>query len=204
MARKLISIRGGISISLAFLAAATLLWIASTRTIGSTAAKDEPQWDAKASKELHAMLHRTHELSNVGDLKALKQSYMGDDTLVTFELDPDNATPVSLRSKKEIDAHLERVSTGLNQQGSLVLDLQKLKMNCKATASFGVCTEECTIRLKKPDGTEQVDHFFGTGTAVKSGGEWKWVQWHMSVGGARENVKSDGKVGAAGHGGHHE
>lgn len=198
MARKLISIRGGISMGLAVLAAATLLWIASSRTIGSTAS-DTPQWDEKASKELHAMLHRTHELSNVGDLKTLKQSYLGDDALVTFELDPDNATPVSLRSKKEIDAHLERVSAGLNQQGTLVLDLQKLKMNCRATATFGVCTEECTIRLKKPDGTEQVDHFFGTGTAVKTGGEWKWVQWHMSVGGPRESV-ADGKAGAGSHG----
>ena len=196
MARKLISIRGGISMALAFLAAATLLWIASARTIGS-AAKDAAQWDDKASKELHALLHRTHELSNAGDLKTLKQSYMGDDALVTFELDPDNATPVSLRSKKEIDAHLDRVSAGMTQQGTLVLDLQKLKMNCRATATFGVCTEECTIRLKKPDGTEQVDHFFGTGTAVKTGGEWKWVQWHMSVGGARE---SNGKVEASGHG----
>lgn len=197
MARNLISIRGGISIAVAFLAAATLLWIASFRTLGT--AKDTAQWDDKASKELHAMLHRTHELSNVGDLKTLKQSYLGDDALVTFELDPDNATPVSLRSKKEIDAHLDKVSAGLSQQGTLVLDLQKLKMNCRATATFGVCTEECTIRLKKPDGTEQVDHFFGTGTAVKTGGEWKWVQWHMSVGGARESV-TNGKVEATSHG----
>ena len=196
MARKLISIRGGISIAVAFLAAATLLWIASARTIGSTAS-DTPRWDDKASQELHALLHRTHELSNAGDLKTLKKSYLGDDALVTFELDPDNATPVSLRSKKEIDAHLDRVSAGMSQQGTLVLDLQKLKMNCRATATFGVCTEECTIRLKKPDGTEQVDHFFGTGTAVKTGGEWKWVQWHMSVGGARE---SNGKAEATGHG----
>jgi SnoaL-like domain len=198
MARRLISVRGGISLTLAFLAAATLLWIASARTSGSTA-KDTVQWDDKASKELHDMLHRTHELSNAGDLKVLKQSYMGDDALVTFELDPDNATPVSLRSKKEIDAHLDRVSAGLSQQGTLVLDLQKLKMNCRATATFGVCTEECTIRLKKPDGTEQVDHFFGTGTAVKTGGEWKWVQWHMSVGAPRESVK-DGKAEATSHG----
>ena len=53
MARMLISIRGGISIALAFLAAATLLWIASAKTIGSTA-KDTTQWDDKASKELTA------------------------------------------------------------------------------------------------------------------------------------------------------
>ena len=63
-----------------------------------------------------AALHHTHEVANAGDIKALKQSYIGDDALVTFELDPDNAMPVTLRSKKEIDAHLDRVSAGLSQQ----------------------------------------------------------------------------------------
>lgn len=196
MARKLFSIRGGITIAVAFLAAATLLWIASSRTSGSTA-KDTAQWDDKASKELAAALHHTHEVANAGDIKALKQSYIGDDALVTFELDPDNATPVTLRSKKEIDAHLDRVSAGMSAEGTLTLDGPK--MNCRATATFGVCTEECTIRLKKADGTEQVDHFFGSGTAVKIGGEWKWVQYHMSVGAPRESIK-DGKVEAASHG----
>ena len=196
MARKLFSIRGGITFAVAFLAAATLLWIASARTSGSTA-KDTVQWDDKASKELMMALHHHHEVANAGDIKALKQMYIGDDALVTFEMDPDNATPVALRSKKEIDAHLDRVSAGLNAEGTLNLDGPK--MNCKATATFGVCTEECTIRLKKADGTEQVDHFFGSGTAVKVNGEWKWVQWHMSVGAPRENVKS-AKVEAASHG----
>lgn len=185
MARRLISIRGGISIALAFLAAATLLWIASARTIGS-AAKDSSQWDEKSSKELMMALHHHHELGNAGDIKALKQAYLGDDALVTFELDPDNATPVALRSKKEIDAHLDRVSAGINAEGTLKLDGPK--MNCKATATFGVCTEECTVRLKKPDGSEHVDHFFGSGTAVKVNGQWKWVQWHMSVGAPRDNI----------------
>jgi len=187
MVRKLISIPGGISIALAFLAAATLLWIASARTIGSTA-NLAAQWDEKASKELTMALHHTHEVANAGNIKALKQAYIGDNALVTFELDPDNATPVTLRSKKEIDAHLDRVSAGLSQQGELKLDGPK--MNCRATATFGVCTEECTIRLKMPDGTEQVDHFFGSGTAVKIGGEWKWVQWHMSVGAPRDIVSA--------------
>lgn len=184
MARKLISIRGAIGITLSFLAAATLLWIASARTIGS-AAKDTAQWNDKASQELMMALHHHHELANAGDIKTLKQSYIGDNALVTFELDPDNATPVALRSKKEIDAHIDRVSAGINSEGTLFLDGPK--MNCRANATFGVCTEECTVRLKKPDGSEHVDHFFGSGTAVKVGGEWKWVQWHMSVGAPREN-----------------
>jgi len=185
MVRKLISKRGGISIALALIAAATLLWIASARTIGS-AAKDNSQWDDKSSKELMMALHKTHEDANAGHLAALKQAYIGDDALVTFELDPDNATPIALRTKKEIDAHLDKVSAGINSEGTLNLDGPK--MNCKATASFGVCTEECTVRLKKPDGSEHVDHFFGSGTAIKVNGEWKWVQWHMSVGAPRDNV----------------
>ena len=190
MTIKLVRMRGGTSIALAFLAAVTLLWIAGAR---SGTPKDTAQWDDKESKELMEALHHSHEVANAGDTEALKQAYIGDDALVTFELDPDNATPVALRSKKEIDAHLSAVSVGINAQGTLNLDGPK--MNCRATATFGVCTEECTVRLKKPDGTEQVDHFFGSGTAVKIGGEWKWVQWHMSVGSPRE------KFGAASGGG---
>jgi hypothetical protein len=118
----------------------------------------------------------------------VKHSYIGDNALVTFELDPDNATPIALRGKKEIDAHLDRVFAGIKAEGTLNLDGPK--MNCRATSTFGVCTEECTVRLKMADGSEHVDHFFGSSTAVKVGGEWKWVQWHMSVGAPREFVKS--------------
>jgi len=192
MTRKLVSICGGISVALA-LAAAMALWIASPRR---GTAKDTAQWDDKESRELMAALHHSHDVANAGDIEALKQAYIGDHGLVTFELDPDNATPVALRSKKEIDAHLSRVSAGINAQGTLFLDGPKMK--CRATETFGICTEECTVRLKKADGTEQVDHFFGSGTAVKIGGEWKWVQWHMSVGAPREKVENSKAEAASG------
>jgi len=194
MIGKLISIRAGISIALAFLAATTLLWIATSARTNGSPAKDTMKWDDKASKDLAAALHHMHEVANSGDIKALKQLMIGDDALVTFELASDNMTPVPLRSKKEIDKHLDTVNEGNIQQGTLTLDMPK--MNCRATATFGVCTEECTVRLKMPDGTEQIDHFFGTGTAIKTDSEWKWVQWHMSVGGQRQIVKN-GEVEAA-------
>lgn len=186
MARNLISKRGTITLALVFLAVGSLVWVASAQT--SSKAKNSPQWDDQASKELMLALHHNHDVANAGDIEALKQSYIGDNALVTFELDPDNATPVALRSKKEIDAHLDRVSAGINAEGTLNLDGPK--MNCRATKSFGVCTEECTVRLKKADGSEHVDHFFGSGTAVKINGEWKWVQWHMSLGAPREFVNN--------------
>ena len=195
MTRRLIGIRSGISIALAFVAATTLLWIATSAMTSGGSAKDTVQWDDKASKELAAALHHTHEVANAGDIKALKQLMIGDEALVTFELASDQMTPVPLRSKKEIDKHIDSVNEGVSAAGTLSLDMPK--MNCRATATFGVCTEECTVRLKKPDGSEQIDHFFGTGTAVKVGGEWKWVHWHMSVGGQREIVKN-GKADAAG------
>ena len=196
MTRKLISIRGGISIALAFLAATTLLWIATSAKNNGSTAKETLQWDEKASKDLAAALHYTHEVANAGDMKALKQLMIGDEALVTFELASDQMTPVALRSKKDIDNHLDRVNEGVSTVGTLALDMPK--MNCRATSTFGVCTEECTVRLKKPDGSEQIDHFFGTGTAVKVNGEWKWVHWHMSVGGQREIVKN-GKAATATH-----
>jgi SnoaL-like domain len=192
MARKLISIRSGMTLALVFVAAATLLWVANAQTAGSRA-KNTVQWDEQASKDLMMALHRSHDQANAGDIAALKQAYIGDAALVTFELNPDS-TPVALRSKKEIDAHLDKASAEINSEGTLTLDGPK--MNCRATATFGVCTEECTVRLKKTDGSEHVDHFFGSGTAVKVGGEWKWVQWHMSVGAPREFLKN-GQVASA-------
>jgi hypothetical protein len=179
MTRKLISIRGAISIALAFLAATTLLWVAS--------AKDTVQWDDKSSKDLAMALHHMHEVANSGDMKTLKQLLIGDDALVTFELALDNLTPVPLRSKKEVHAHLDRINEGASTQGTFTLDMPK--MNCRATATFGVCTEECTVHITLPDGTERIDHLFGTGTAIKTDGAWKWVQWHMSVGAQPQTAK---------------
>ena len=142
MTTTLVRIRRGISIAPALLSVATLLCLTSARAGTS---QDAAQWDAKASQELMMALHHSHEVANAGDIEALKKAYIGDEGLVTFELNPDNATPVALRSKKDIDAHLGAVSVGINVQGTLNLDGPK--MNCRATETFGVCTEECTVRI---------------------------------------------------------
>ena len=89
MTRRLISIRGGISIALAFVAATTLLWIATSARTNGSPAKETVVWDDKASKELAAALHHTHEVANSGDIKALKRLMIGDEALVTFELASD-------------------------------------------------------------------------------------------------------------------
>lgn len=186
MARKIFSPWGGITLVLALFAASTVLWIASAS--GSTA-KDTVQWDDKASKDLAVALHNMHEVANSGDTKALKELLIGDDHLVTFELNADNMTPVPLRSRQEIYSFLDGVNRDAAAAGgSFTLDMPK--MNCRATATIGVCTEECTVRFKSADGKERVDSLFGTATGVKTANGWRWVQWHMSVGGNPQEVKA--------------
>ena len=133
MARKLISLRSGIIFASVFLVAATLLLVANATTSNRPTTVTVP-WDEQASKELMEALHHNHDVANAGDLKTLKQTYIGDDSLVTFELDTDNA-PVALRSKQEIDAHLDKVSAGINAEGTLNLDGPK--MQCRATGTLG-------------------------------------------------------------------
>lgn len=145
------------------------------------------KWDERASQELTHEFHALHEASNRGDFATVKKLVAGDDRLVTFELD--NAqTPVPLRSKKDIDSFLDRiVSEASNDRGTYRLEMPK--MNCRATETFGVCTEECTIHYTV-DGVERVDRYFGSGAAVKYPDGWKWIQYHMSVAAPSETVKN--------------
>lgn len=136
-------------------------------------------WDAKASEEVAHALHYMHEAWNAGDMEKVKQVVAGDDALLTFELAADNQTPVVLRSRADILAFIENVEESTAAKGDTYV-MEMPKMSCRATPSFGVCTEECSVHLKRADGSQRVDKLFGTAIAVKYPDGWKWVQWHMS------------------------
>lgn len=164
----------GISVvSLAAVAAVGLLTAASNST-------GNVQWDAKASADVAHALHYMHEVWNAGDMEAVKKVIVGDDVLVTFELGADNKTPVPLRSRNELIQFLGNVAKETGKQDEAYV-MEMPKMNCRATANFGVCTEECTVHLKKSGSDTRVDKLFGTAVAVKYPDGWKWIQWHMSV-----------------------
>jgi hypothetical protein len=179
-----------------FLTVGALLWAAVPRTNGNPVMAPSPvAWSEQASQELEAEFHRIHVAWNEGDMTTVKKLIAGDDALVTFELDS-NQQPVPLRSKKDIDSFLDRIAKeASNDHETYVLDMPK--MNCRATAKLGVCTEECTIHLKMGNGVERIDKSFGTGVAVKYADGWKWIQYHMSVAGPSQMYK-DGKAVKAG------
>lgn len=138
-------------------------------------------WDAKESTDLAKALHYMHEVWNQGDMDAVRNVIAGDDVLVTFELGPDNRTPVPLRSRDQIIAFMKNVETETGKQDE-AYQMEMPKMNCRANSQFGVCTEECTVHLVKNGQTTRIDKLFGTAVAVKYPDGWKWIQWHMSAG----------------------
>jgi hypothetical protein len=149
-------------------------------------------WNAAASADLTSALHKMHDAWNNGDIRALKQLVAGDDTLVTFELDPVSHRPIRLGSKKDLDAFVDAVAN--DQSGTNAeYRLENPVVNCKATNAMGICTEECTVHVTTPDGTRKVHRLWSTATAIKDGENWKWIQWHMSLA-APTQVFKNGKL----------
>jgi hypothetical protein len=165
--------------------AVVMVTIAAARANRSS---DSP-WDARASAELTQTLHRMHDVWNAGNPQALKSIIVGDDQLVTFELDPATHVPIRLASKRDLDGFVDRIVSDA-ATSKAVYRLEHPVIQCKATASVGVCTEECTVHTTTPDGVERVDKLWSTTTAVKQNGEWKWIQWQMSTAAAPRIFKN--------------
>lgn len=151
-----------------------------------------PHWSPAASADLALALHKMHEVWGSGDIASLKKLVIGDDTLVTFELDPVTHQPIRLASKRDLDTFVDGIVSDQKNTNS-TFRLEKPVVNCKATDSMGVCTEECTVHVTTPYGVERVHRLWSTATAVKHDGTWKWVQWHMSLAAPAQTFK-DGRL----------
>jgi hypothetical protein len=141
---------------------------------------NEIQWDEKASKDLEASLHKLHEIWNTGDIASLKQYIIGDSWIPTFELDPKTHQPIKLESKADLDGFIARTLTAQDDR-KLVTELDMPKLRCRATATWGFCTEECSVKYKAQTGELLgTDKLWSTQIAINTPEGWRWIQWHMS------------------------
>jgi ketosteroid isomerase-like protein len=172
------------------LASAIVVGALSTGTSGAegTQTASPVKWDPVASAELVQALHHMHHVWASGDIKALKALIPGDDQLVTYELAPAGHKPIRLKGKQDLDRFVDDVNSFVASEKA-TSRFDEPVVNCKATGTFGVCTEECTIHITKEDGSERVDRLWSTTVAVKYPDGWKWIQWHMSVGTPSQYVK---------------
>lgn len=175
--------------------AGVLAVFAAVGRSSAAATTNEVRWDARASQELTVALHKLHEVWNNGDIRSLKRRIIGDDTLVTFELEPQNHLPLRLASKRDIDGFVDSVVSNQDAAQS-IFKLDPPTVNCKATGAIGICTEECTVHVTTPDGVEQIDRLWSTAVAVKQGGEWKWIQWQMSNAQAPQFFRNGQRIAA--------
>jgi ketosteroid isomerase-like protein len=139
-------------------------------------------WDPAAGKALEHELIKLHEALNAMDLATIKQEVIGDDVLVTFDVDPDTLQPIKLKSQDDIIAYTERFFESLKKTG-ITSKAEHPMIACRATSYFGACTEECRVKLTLPDGSSQAQQLRATVLAVKQGNDWKFIQWHMSEAG---------------------
>jgi ketosteroid isomerase-like protein len=139
-------------------------------------------WDGPAGKELEHQLMKLHDALNAMDLQAIKQQVIGDDILVTFDVDPDTLKPIKLKSQDDIINYTQRFFESLKNTG-ITSKAEHPMIACRATAYFGACTEECKVKLTLPDGSGQEQQLRATVLAVKQDNQWKFIQWHMSEAG---------------------
>ena len=148
--------------------------------LNQSARLGDVQWDEKYSKELELSLHKLHEVWNTGDIASLKQYIIGDDLLPTFELDPRTHQPIKLESKADLDGFISKAVTAQDDR-KLVTELDMPKVRCRATATWGFCTEECSVKYKAQTGELLgTDKLWSTQIAINTAKGWRWIQWHMS------------------------
>lgn len=166
----------------------------STLLCGAAVAAENPvRWNEQASKDLEKALHQMHDVWNTGDIAALKKHIVGDDVLITFELDPATHKPIRLASREQLWSFVDQIVNNRDaEDATFVLGHPGVK--CRATDTFGICTEECSVTVKLPKGVEERHKLWSTATAVKYPDGWKWIQWHMSTGGPVEIYKDGAKV----------
>lgn len=162
----------------AFTLVAVAMGLVLSAPTPATAADNGLNWDDRHSQELTQALHQMHHVWNSGDIARLKDLVLGDEHLVTFELDPETHQPIRLSSKADLDKFIDAVVSA-EEKGETSLDEPVVR--CRANGTFGICTEECSVHVKFKDGAQVHHKIWSTAFAVKQDNQWKWIQWHMSV-----------------------
>jgi hypothetical protein len=146
------------------------------------------EWDTAAAKDLEHELMGLHESLNSMDLAAIKRKVIGDDVLVTFDVDPDTLKPVKLSSQDEILRYTQRFFDSIKKAG-ITSKAEHPMIACRVASGFGACTEECKVKLYMPNGTMELQQLRATVLAVRHSDGWKWIQWHMSEAGPSHPIQ---------------
>jgi ketosteroid isomerase-like protein len=134
--------------------------------------------DVRAENAIIESMHRLHIAFDNRDIVTISDYIADDDFLFVYELDP-SGRPVKLNSKAELLAWLHNMFKEFGQQNART-EAREPVMTARATATFGMVTEECKLKILMPDGTIQLEALRATAVARKGHDGWKFTHWHMS------------------------
>lgn len=175
----------------ALLLAVAVTGVMMVQAASKSKAQSTVKWDPAQGQELAAALEQLHHAWNNSDVAALEKAIIGDDVLVTFELDPETNQPVRLQSKEQLEKFTRSMVSSYDKAHIRTV-AEHPKMACKASGGLGICTEECTVKLYLENGKVEEMHLYGTNIAVRQDDGWKFIQWHMSQSAPTEVVGSAG------------
>jgi len=150
------------------------------------------QWDANAAEEVLLMLRRMHRAWNNGDLEFMKRFVMEEGFVGTFELTADEQ-PVVLNSRRELLAFIEKLVADVNTSGTHTETSPRSSHRVLATSTFAICTEESDLIERYADGSRYVLPHRGTSVLAKTADGWKFVHWHVSLGGPGKHYDASGQ-----------
>jgi SnoaL-like protein len=150
------------------------------------------QWDDNAAEEVKLLLGRMHQAWNEGDLEFMKRFIMEEGFVGTFDLTGDER-PVVLNSRQELLAFIEKLVADVNTSGGQTETSPRRSHRVLATSTFAVCTEESELIERYADGSRYVLPHRGTSVLAKTADGWKFVHWHVSLGGIGKRYDRSGR-----------
>jgi ketosteroid isomerase-like protein len=144
-------------------------------------------WNPEAAKEAELAMHKLHAAWDSMDMAAVEKAIADDGFLATFEYTDGNEA-VTLRNKADLVAWLRKGFDELKARNATTVAIPQRKMDCRATDTIAVCTEECDIIFKRSDGMLEVSPHRGTSVMRKGPDGWQFTHWHVSEAGARKTV----------------
>ena len=146
-------------------------------------------WNTAAAQEAEMAMHKLHGAWDKMDMVAVEKAIADDGFLATFEYNDSNEA-VTLRSKADLVTWLRKGFQDLKARDATTVAIPQSKMECRATDTLAVCTEECDIVYKRADGLLEVSPHRGTSVMRKGPQGWQFTHWHVSEAGPRKTVSA--------------
>jgi len=155
-----------------------VLAAACTQPQPATEAAGVVQWDSTAANEARASVQKAFDGLAAMDVNAVT-SVVADPFLPTFDVDLENK-PVRMATRDEAVNYVTGI-IGEVKKMNATMKLTAKGIECRSTATFGVCTIEYDFAATMPDGKTMSQPSRMTVALAKGADGWKWIHWHSSL-----------------------